>query len=97
MTRKLIIAIMAGFGLMIASVTQLPAVTQYQYQQQLEEIPNEVLILVCQKLQEKKIASVSCALNWYRTGQMTITKEESGVYAVVTPGSGVVVLITDLI
>lgn len=70
--------------------------SSYHHQTELQEsIPNEVVIAVCTALEKNRVADAITILGWYRSGEMTITKVESGVYRVVLPSGAITSVLID--
>lgn len=98
MSRKIIFSVATTLFLALSALCLPQGTLQAQDQQvQVKDISNEVIILVCQHLEKEKIATAATAMDWYRSGQLTITKIESGAYSVAYPagGGGVTILIID--
>lgn len=98
MYKKVVLAAVTALLLVCASVAPVSAEIKTQSQVLLsEEIPYEVIVLACEAVEKEKIATDEVAMCWYREGLMTITKIGSGVYRVITPGNGVLILETDIL
>ena len=93
MSKNIIIAAFAALFMTFGLVNNLPARSSFFAQKtQIEEVPSEVVQLACQAVVKERMASEAIAMQWYRTGQLVITKTENGAYAVITP-SGAIILI----
>ena len=82
--------LMAGAGMPLLQATPAPVAQEVK-----AEIPEATLVYIYHYLAKEGYCTYDQAKFWYETGQMTIEEVKTGVYRVVLPSGGVIILDID--